>query len=492
VVHITGPLEHRGCAFGDSYEAIRERFSEALAGEAETIVLRVDSPGGVVSGLNQAVFSMRQAKDEAGKRVIVYVDELACSAAYALACVADEIVMPPSAVVGSIGVRSEMCDQTEADKKAGIRWELITSGTRKAEGDPRMGMSEGAVKREQQRVDKLAVQFFDIVSDARGLSTETIAGYQAGTFLGDGAVEAGLADDVMGWDDLMAQIGVAPRVPPVQTSVAQSGTPAAKESPMTKLIALIAQAKKKLAAEKDAGKRSTLKAAIAKHEALLFSQLPPVVVSASLKAMKKTKYKLEEEETTEDDDPEKDDDDSDEDASDDEASDDEGDKDAADDEDATSAEDDEASDEDAEDDEPKKSGKKAAIEEKAAKYDALQEKVAQLEASEKARARASAIESALAGRRITKQQAKMLSGKKLAFVTEYLGMHTKKLMLIDGEEHLPDGTDLDKPMGAVTDAQMSIFKKAAAASGGTLTVEDLIKAYKSAPNAVNGIPGKRA
>ena len=497
VVYISGPLEHRACPYGDSYEAIRHRFGEALGGDADTIVLRIDSPGGVVSGLNQAVLDMQRAAKNSGKRVLVYVDELACSAAYALSCVGEEIIVPPSGVVGSIGVRPEMCDQTAADEKAGIRWALITSGARKADGDPRIPISDEALAREQARVDDLARQFFAIVSDARGLSDDTIAGYQAGTFLGANAVEAGLADDVQGWEELLAEIDLARVAQPVSRSaVAQPGT-SRKETPMSKLSSLITKAKAKLKAEKDPAKRKALKAAIAHHEALAAAELPPVALAAALGAMKKTKYKLEEEETVEEDDAEAEDADDmpcDEPDDDDKAEGDDKDKDAEDDGDDAEAESEE-SEEDAEDDEPKKdakAGKRAALAAKAAEHDRLAAEVARLHALEVKREKASLIDAAVAGRRITRAHAKMLQGEKLSFVKGFLKMHTKALYQVDGEESLPDGSKLDAalPGGRITDQQMDMFRKAAAASGGTLTVDKLIENYRNNPNPANGIAGK--
>lgn len=496
IVYVSGPLEHRACPYGDSYESIRQRFGEALASDADTVVLRIDSPGGVVSGLNQAVFDMRRAGENSGKRIVVYVDELACSAAYALSCVASEIVAPPSGVVGSIGVRSEMCDQTAADEKAGIKWAIITSGERKADGDPRMPISEDALAREQARVDKLAAQFFAIVSDARGLSAEAVEGYQAGTFLGADAYAAGLVDDVMGWEELLAEIDLArggTRVPP--SGVAQLGT-SRKDPNMSKLSSLITKAKAKLKAEKDPAARKALKAAIAQHEALAAAELPPVVLAASLNAMKKTKYKLEEEETVEEDDAEDADDmpgDEPDKKDDDKAEDDAEDADAEDTEDDAEASDD-GEDDEAEDDEPKKdakAGRSAALVAKATAHDALAAEVAALRADKVKREKAEAISAALAGRRITKAHAKMLASKKLSFVTGFLAMHTKPLYTREGEETLPDGTTLDQPLNGakITEHQMHMFRQAAASTGGLVTVEQLIKNYVANPNPVNGKAG---
>ena len=278
VVTIHGPLEHHACGYGDSYEQIRLRFGEALESEAECIILRIDSPGGVVSGLNQAVYDMTRAKKNMGKHVIVYVDELCASAAYALACVGDEIIIPPSGIAGSVGVISTMCDQVKADEKAGLNFVTITSGARKDDGHPHTAISDEAVAVEQRRVDRLAKQFFAIVKKARGIDPAPL---QAGIFLGAEAVAKGIADEVMGWEELLVDIR---EVYGSGNAVAQPGTAPDGDADMLKQKALI----KRLAAESDPKKRTALAAQL----------------STLMAGTKKTYKKMEEEETEETDDEE--------------------------------------------------------------------------------------------------------------------------------------------------------------------------------------------
>lgn len=208
VVHIVGSLEHRRLgADGDSYEGIVQRviaaFDGGEAGPPDAVVLRIDSPGGVVSGLNEAVKSLVDIRKRAGIPMYAYVDELAASAAYAIACACDEIILPRSAICGSVGVISMMMDQVEADKMAGLNVVTITSGARKADGHPHVAVTDAAVAAEQGRVDALADQFFGIVSLSRGLSKPDIAALEAGIFLGTEAVNVCLADSVMSWSEFV-------------------------------------------------------------------------------------------------------------------------------------------------------------------------------------------------------------------------------------------------------------------------------------------------
>lgn len=493
VVHVNGPLEHRACGYGDSYEQIRERFQCALDEAPKAVVLRIDSPGGVVSGLNQFVAALQRAKEAAGIPVYAYADELIASAAYAMACAADEIITPPSGIVGSIGVISLMADQVGADKKAGLNFVTITSGERKDDGHPHTPISDAAVAAETERVNELAAQFFAIVEDARGFDPEPL---QAGIFTGADAVANGVADQVAGWDDLLAQIGLAHGASVVSTSgsVAQPGTPGSSSptegSSMLKLKALLAEARKALKAAKTEAKRTALKADISAYTRSLAS------LEAAYKKTTKTETKEEKTDDEEDEEAGNDTDREEEVPADDSSAElpEDDDEEESSEEDEKKASSEEEEEESAEDEEPKKdakrAGKRAALADKARAHDVLQAKVARLEAQERDRKKAAAIASALAGHRITRSQAKMLGGKKSAFVTEYLSMHKTKLFLVDGEESSPREGAGFATSGNFSDEQMAQFRAASLASGGRITVDQLVENYKKNPSATNGVAGK--
>jgi ClpP class serine protease len=213
IIYLNGPLDHHIGGCGDSYEALLDRFDDAIdggeAGPPSAIVLKVDSPGGKVAGLNATCARMTATARGLGIKMYSYPNEMAASAAYALSCACDEIIVPDSAIVGSIGVISTLVDVTKMDRQDGVRFEFITSGARKTDGHPHAPIDAGAIAAERKRVDILAQQFFSMVKAARGLSIGTISGYQAGIFLGKQAVDAGLADDCMSWEDCLAYIKTA-------------------------------------------------------------------------------------------------------------------------------------------------------------------------------------------------------------------------------------------------------------------------------------------
>src|ERR1700729_364477 len=72
IVHVRGALSHFATPMGDSYQAIVSRVVAALADLPKAIVLRIESPGGVVAGLNESVRQLRKLTQ--GTRFIAYVD----------------------------------------------------------------------------------------------------------------------------------------------------------------------------------------------------------------------------------------------------------------------------------------------------------------------------------------------------------------------------------------------------------------------------------
>jgi signal peptide peptidase SppA len=207
VVTIMGPLEHHGAWWWDSYDAIVERVEEAIHTEnVSAIVLRIDSPGGVVAGCTEATRKIQRLKAEAEIPIYAFADEWACSAAYELACAADEIWLPETGTIGSIGVILQLVDFSEMNAKHGVRVEFVTSGKRKADSQPDRALDDEVISVAQERVDALAQVFFGVVSKARGLPVPKIERLEAGVYQGRAALAVGLADGVAGWDEFLAHV----------------------------------------------------------------------------------------------------------------------------------------------------------------------------------------------------------------------------------------------------------------------------------------------
>ena len=503
VVHVRGPLEHHACLHSDSYEALRARFGDALASRPCAVVLRIDSPGGLVSGLNQAVYDMRRAARNEGVAVYAYVDELAASAAYAIACVADEIVIPPSGIAGSVGVISTMCDVSRANEAAGVTFVTLTSGARKADGHVNTPISDDAIAAEQERVDDLAGQFFRIVKESRGIDAKPL---EANIYMGMYAVEAGLADVVMGWEALLANIqslhspnGVAAKANTVQPNSPPRTARDSRKS-MLKIQALIASAARALKAEGSASKRVAIRAQIDAYRATLAAlKSSKSPYPAGKKAMKDEEEEEAEEGGNETDRKEDDmpgDEPSKKDLPADEEDEEEEEGDKPDMEEEEEEEEEEGSDEEDEKAlaallgslrgkaKSRAAGALAALVAKSKRADAMSSDVNALKRAEVSRKRDAMIAEKLAGGFITKKAARDLAAKPLSFVAAYLKMQTAKLYVRDGEEFAPAAPGAHG--GSFTREQEAMFMQAAATSKGKLTVEQLKANFRN-PAASNGI-----
>jgi signal peptide peptidase SppA len=451
VLTIEGPLESKPCfslfAYYDDYESIMQRFRDALeSDDVKSVLLKIDSPGGMAAGLNATVDAMRKLKKQYGKPITAYADEKCCSAAYALACVADHIYLPPAAEIGSIGVTSTLVDATRANKKAGLRIAVVTSGARKADGNPDVEISPEALAHMQARVDHLADIYFRLVEKSRGLSVDEVKGLEANTFDGQNAVDVGLADAVWTLEKTLASMrgdsGTLDRsAGAVTNNDLANRVPAGPEkSKMTLKLKqkAVAQARKALAA--------------AKAELAASMKTPPARASdeedEEEKGKSKTKYikrteEIEEEEIGSTEGSESP-------ASESPPAEEEGDESSAE-EEADEADEEEAEGEEDEEGATDKAaaalmalaqsatgkrGKKAigALAAMLAEGQRAAKRVNKISAERRRERKALAIDSALARRHITRHEARDLRKQSSSFVSSFLSMRKKPLIATDEEE----------------------------------------------------------
>lgn len=202
VMGIDGVLFQRAfsmCGFelAAGYDTILQRAAAAFADmTVEAVLLRIDSPGGDVAGMLEAATLLRALADDSGVPLIAYADEMAASAAYALAAAADKIYVPRSGLVGSIGVISTAVNVSGALEASGQRAIVAASPKGKALNHPLLPPQDAGVARMQARVEAAAQLFAEHVAGRRGLTIDQIMALDAGVFMGAAAVEKGLADGV--------------------------------------------------------------------------------------------------------------------------------------------------------------------------------------------------------------------------------------------------------------------------------------------------------
>src|SRR5580704_2195943 len=139
VVRLSGVIAAGGLlgARGLSIESVAPLLAKAFQTRgAKAVALSINSPGG--SPVQSALIAqrIRLLAQEKNLPVIAFVEDVAASGGYWLACAADEIVADPASIVGSIGVVSSGFGFHELIARHGIERRVHTSGENKSMLDP--------------------------------------------------------------------------------------------------------------------------------------------------------------------------------------------------------------------------------------------------------------------------------------------------------------------------------------------------------------------
>ncbi len=187
------------------YDGIRVNLEAAVSDpEVKAILLDIDSPGGEVAGcfaLADAIFDARSVKP-----VYAVLDESAYSAAYAIASSANKVFIPRTGGAGSVGVITMHADMHRALEHEGVDVTIIRHGDLKDAGTPTRRLDVDTHQRIQADIDTLGEMFLKLVARNRKMSVDDVRAMQAGTFLGQQAVDVGLADQVSDADRAAAAI----------------------------------------------------------------------------------------------------------------------------------------------------------------------------------------------------------------------------------------------------------------------------------------------
>lgn len=122
-------LDFEGDTMASQVDALREEISAVLpnAQAGDDVLLRLESPGGVVHGYGLAASQLTRIRD-AGVNLVIAVDKVAASGGYMMACVGDRIIAAPFAVLGSIGVVAQLPNFHRLLKKNDVDVEQFTAG----------------------------------------------------------------------------------------------------------------------------------------------------------------------------------------------------------------------------------------------------------------------------------------------------------------------------------------------------------------------------
>ncbi|MCB0413719.1 MAG: signal peptide peptidase SppA [Bdellovibrionales bacterium] len=172
------------------------------------VLIRVDSPGGVV-GPSQEIYSeIKRVREEYNKPVVVSIGAVAASGAYYASVAADKIITNPGSMVGSIGVIMEFANLEKLYEWAKIKRFSINTGAYKDSGAEYRSMRPDEKELFQDMINQVHEQFKVAVAEGRNLKRDLVDQYADGRiFTGQFAVKMGFADQVGTLTDAKRQIG---------------------------------------------------------------------------------------------------------------------------------------------------------------------------------------------------------------------------------------------------------------------------------------------
>lgn len=183
--------------------ALREEISALLqvARPDDAVLLRLESGGGIVHSYGLAASQLKRIRDR-GYKLIVAIDQVAASGGYMMACVADEIVAAPFAVIGSIGVVAQMPNFHRLLDKHQVDVELHTAGEYKRTLTMFGENTDAARAKFKQELEEIHTLFKTFVSDNRkNLLIDQVATGEH--WYGTQALALGLVDRLQTSDDLL-------------------------------------------------------------------------------------------------------------------------------------------------------------------------------------------------------------------------------------------------------------------------------------------------
>src|SRR5881227_1742325 len=165
---------------------------------ARAVALLINSPGGSAVQSHLFFQRIRQLAAEKERPVIAFVEDVAASGGYMIACAADEIVADESSIVGSIGVVGGSFGLVKLIEKIGVERRLYTSGENKAMLDPFLPEKPEDVERLKALQREIHESFIALVKDRRGtkLASRETALFTGAYWTGQRGRELGLVDAV--------------------------------------------------------------------------------------------------------------------------------------------------------------------------------------------------------------------------------------------------------------------------------------------------------
>jgi len=196
VIRLQGAIANSGRGLDNPGLApvIEKAFSK---GKPAAVALEINCPGGSPVQSSLIAARIRRLADEKKIPVFAFVEDVAASGGYWLACAADEIFIDSCSITGSIGVISAGFGAQDAIEKIGVQRRVHTAGKSKSLLDPFRPEKPADVKRLKGWLEDLHATFIDWVKLRRGPKLSDNPDLFTGeVYIGQKGIDAGLADGI--------------------------------------------------------------------------------------------------------------------------------------------------------------------------------------------------------------------------------------------------------------------------------------------------------
>ena len=178
-------------------EALAPLIEKAFRMKPAAVALQVNSPGGSAVQSSLIAARIRRLASERKVPVHAFVEDVAASGGYWLACAGDDIWVDRSSIVGSIGVIFASFGFPDLMARQGVERRVVTAGRSKSLADPFLPQKPEDVDRLKALQGPIHQAFIDHVKARRGPRLDETADlFNADVWVGEQAVTLGLADGV--------------------------------------------------------------------------------------------------------------------------------------------------------------------------------------------------------------------------------------------------------------------------------------------------------
>jgi len=209
-LRLTGVIGQAGFMRSGLNIATLDKLIDKLFADKKSpaVALIINSPGGSPTQSSLIAEKIIKKSKEKNKKVLAFIEDVAASGGYWLACASDEIYIDINSILGSIGVISPGFGFVELIKKIGVERRVYTSGKSKSFLDPFKEEKQEDINRLKNIQEQIHENFISYVQSRRGskIKEKDFEEVFSGLFwVGQKAVDLGLADGIGSVHDIIQQ-----------------------------------------------------------------------------------------------------------------------------------------------------------------------------------------------------------------------------------------------------------------------------------------------